>query len=172
MLHVVIGKGNNVLDNFVAELQAAAEGHSEEHCDAKKQEVLAMKAHQDAKDDLAQFNMLTSEYEKDMKRQWRRNDLSEADRVILEIEMRDVVEERTLLQDTAPRTKAEPKLNMRKRRKHSQPRETNSKMERHLGSLSMPKWMKFLKRMALTEPRSSEERLKGMAPAPSWKKVL
>jgi NAD(P)H-hydrate repair Nnr-like enzyme with NAD(P)H-hydrate epimerase domain len=85
ILHVVIGKGNNALDNFAAELQAAAEGHAEEHCNTEKQEeVLAMKAHQDAKDDLAQLNTLTLECEKDMAQQWKRNDLSGADQVIVE----------------------------------------------------------------------------------------
>ena len=107
VLHTVIGKGNNVLDNCMSESQAAAEGHTAEHHVTEKQEAEAMKAHQDAKDELAQFNMVTSECEKDLKRQRKRNDLSDADRAIVEIEMVDVAEERTLLQDAVPRTKAE-----------------------------------------------------------------
>jgi hypothetical protein len=56
VLHACIGKeGNNVLDNFVAELQAAAEGctgvcHADE-----VQEAQATKARLGAEEELAQF---------------------------------------------------------------------------------------------------------------------
>ena len=131
VIHMVIGKGNNVLDNCMSELQAAAEGHTAEHHVTEKQEAEAMKAHQDAKDELAQFNMVTSEHEKDLKRQRKRSDLSDADRAIVEIETVDVAEERTLLQDAVPRTEAEhvEAKQLLARRERSQ------RMERRLGSL-------------------------------------
>jgi hypothetical protein len=50
--------------------------------------------------------MVTLEYEKDLKRRQRTNTLTEADRLIVELELSDIVEERTLLQDAVPRTKA------------------------------------------------------------------
>jgi hypothetical protein len=107
ILHLTIGKGNNVLDNYVAELQAAAEGYSAEYYAAEKDEAKTTAAHLEAKEQLAQFNMVTINYEKDLKRQQKRNTLSDDDRLIVESELSDIVEERTLLQDAVPRTKAE-----------------------------------------------------------------
>jgi hypothetical protein len=69
----------------------------------RKQEAEAMKARQDAKDELAQFNMVTSEHEKDLKWQRKRSDLSDADRAIVETETVDVAEERAPPQDATPR---------------------------------------------------------------------
>jgi hypothetical protein len=106
ILHMTIGKGNNVLDNYVAEMQAAAEGYSDEYYAAEKDQVLTTAAHLHAKEELAQFNMVTLEYEKDLKRQQRRNTLSVEDRLIVELELSDIIDERTLLQDAVPRTKA------------------------------------------------------------------
>jgi hypothetical protein len=105
VLHLTIGKGNNVLENYVAELQAAAEGYSADYYAAEKAEVTTQMAHLRAKDALAEFNMVISEYEKDAKRQSRKNTLSDADRVIVESEIADIVEERTRLQDAVPTTK-------------------------------------------------------------------
>jgi hypothetical protein len=51
--------------------------------------------------------MVMSEYEKDLKRQQKRNTLTDEDRLIVKSELSDIVEERTLLQDAIPRTKAE-----------------------------------------------------------------
>ena len=50
--------------------------------------------------------MVTLEYEKDLKREQRRNTLPDAHRLIVQLELSDIVEERTLLQDAVPRTKA------------------------------------------------------------------
>ena len=107
VLHLTIGKGNNVLDNFVAEMQAAAEGYMDEYYAAEKAEVLTKIAQQHAKEELALFNMVMSEYKKDLKRQSKRNTLSEGDRLIVELELSDFVEERSLLQDAIPTTKNE-----------------------------------------------------------------
>jgi hypothetical protein len=106
ILHLTIGKGNNVLDNLVAELQAAAEGFTAEYYAAEKEEAQATTLYLQAKDEMARFNMLHSEYEKELKRRSRRNDLSDEDRLIVEIEMADIVAERTNLQAAVPHAKA------------------------------------------------------------------
>jgi hypothetical protein len=69
ILHLTIGKGNNVLENYVAEMQAAAEGYSAEYYTAEKAEVSTRVAHVRAREELGEFNMVISEYEKDVKRQ-------------------------------------------------------------------------------------------------------
>jgi hypothetical protein len=73
----------------------------------EKAAVQTMAAQLQGKYQLAQFNMVTSEYEKDLQRQQRRNTLSDGDRLIVESELPDIVKGRTLLQDDVPRTKAE-----------------------------------------------------------------
>ena len=50
--------------------------------------------------------MLHLEYEKELKRRSRRNDLSDEDQLIVEIEMADIIAERTHLQAAVPHTKA------------------------------------------------------------------
>jgi hypothetical protein len=107
VLHLTIGKGNNVLDNFVAELQAAIEGHTDNYYAAEKAEVITKIAQEHAKEELASFNMVMLEYEKDLKRQSKRNTLSYVDRLIVELELGDIVEERSTLQDAVPTTKNE-----------------------------------------------------------------
>jgi NAD(P)H-hydrate repair Nnr-like enzyme with NAD(P)H-hydrate epimerase domain len=79
VLHLTIGKGNNILDNYVAELQAAAEGYTDKYYAAKNAEVQTKIAQLQAKDQLAQFNMVMLEYEKDLNQQSKRNMLSDAD---------------------------------------------------------------------------------------------
>jgi hypothetical protein len=64
-----------------------------------------MAVHLHAKEEFAQFTMVMSEYEKDPKRQQKRNTLSDADRVIVVSELADIVEERTHLQAAVPETK-------------------------------------------------------------------
>jgi hypothetical protein len=98
------------LDNYVAELQAAAEGYTDDYYAAEKAETTTKIAQLQAKDELAAFNMVTSEYKKDLKRQSKKNTLSDADRVIVELELADIVEERTHLQDAVPATKNEHSL--------------------------------------------------------------
>jgi hypothetical protein len=89
VLHLTIGKGNNVLDNFVAELQAAAEGYMDDCYAAEKAEVVTKIAQE-----LASFNIVMSEYKKDPKRQSKRNTLLDVDQFIVELELADIVEER------------------------------------------------------------------------------
>jgi hypothetical protein len=107
ILHITIGKGNNVLDNYVAELQAAAEGFSETYYVAEKAEAQAKVAHNNAKEELAQFNMVNAEYEKDLKRQNNSINLADAEQMILEAELADIFDQRTLLQDAVPHMKNE-----------------------------------------------------------------
>jgi hypothetical protein len=106
ILHMTIGKGNNVLDNYLAKMQAAAEGYSDEYYVAEKEEVRTLAEQLNAKEELAQFNMVTLEYEKDLKREQRRKTLPDAHRLIVKLELLDIFEEQTLLQDAVPRTKA------------------------------------------------------------------
>jgi type II secretory pathway component PulF len=90
----------------VAELQAAAEGYTDEYYAVKIEEAQTMAVHlHHAKEQLAQFTMVMSEYEKDLKRQQKRNTLSDADRVIVVSELADIVEERTHLQAAVHETK-------------------------------------------------------------------
>ena len=50
-------------------MQAAAEGYSEEYYAAEKAEVSTRVAHARAKEELSEFNMVISEYKKDVKQQ-------------------------------------------------------------------------------------------------------
>jgi hypothetical protein len=106
ILHMTIGKGNNVLDNYVAEIQAAEEGYSDEYYLAEKEQAVTTAAQLQAKEELAQFNMVTLEYEKDLKREQKRTALSVEERVIVELELSNIGDERSLLQDAVPKTKA------------------------------------------------------------------
>jgi hypothetical protein len=66
---ITIGKGNNVLENYVGELPAAAKGYTADYYASEKAEVSSRMAQLHAKDELAEFHMVISEYEKDIKRQ-------------------------------------------------------------------------------------------------------
>jgi hypothetical protein len=64
--------------------------------------------------------MVTLEYEKDLKQQSKRNRLSDANHVTVELELSNIGEERTRLQDAVPATKndfAEAKKQIAKERK-------------------------------------------------------
>jgi hypothetical protein len=83
ILHLTIGKGNNALNNYVAKLQAMAEGYTDEYYALEKAKAQAAAAQLDAKDKLPRFNMVTLEYEKELKRQQKRRALSDEDRLIV-----------------------------------------------------------------------------------------
>jgi hypothetical protein len=89
VLHLRIIKGNNVLDNFVAELQAAAKGYTDDYYAVEKAEVVTKIAQEHAREELASFNMVMLEYEKDLKQQSKRDTLSDVDRLIMELELAD-----------------------------------------------------------------------------------
>jgi hydroxylamine reductase (hybrid-cluster protein) len=133
ILHLTIGKGNNVLDNYVAELQAVAEDSTDEHYALEKAEAQATATQLDVKDELTRFNMVTSKYEKDLKQQQQRRTLSDEDQLIVKSEMSDIVGERTLLQDAVPRTKA----NLLEAKKLFGEEKKSQKMERLLGNQSI-----------------------------------
>jgi hypothetical protein len=62
VLHLkTIGKGNNLLENYVAKLQAAAEGYTADYYAAEKAEASSRMAQLHAKDELAEFNMVILE---------------------------------------------------------------------------------------------------------------
>jgi hypothetical protein len=58
---LTIGKCNNVLDNYVAELQATAEGYSDKYYAMEKDEAQTMAAQLHLKEELARFNMVILE---------------------------------------------------------------------------------------------------------------
>ena len=89
----------------MAKLQAVTEGYTEDYYAAKTAEVKTMAVHPHAKEQLAEFTMMTSENKKDFKRQQKRNTFLNADRVIVVSELAGIVEERTHLQDALPATK-------------------------------------------------------------------
>jgi hypothetical protein len=60
-------------------LQAVTEGYKDEYYAAEKEGAQATTAQRDAKDDLSPFNMVTSDYQKDLKHQQKSNTLSNAD---------------------------------------------------------------------------------------------
>ena len=51
VLHLTIGKGNDVLEHLMEEMQAAAEEYSQEYLDAEKAYEQARQVHSDAGDD-------------------------------------------------------------------------------------------------------------------------
>jgi hypothetical protein len=108
VLHLTIGKGNNALDNYVAELQEMAEGYTDEYYALKKSWSSSHGCSTGCiKDELAQFNMVILEYEKDLKWQQKRRTLSDRDRLIVKLELLDILEEQTLLPDAIPQTQVE-----------------------------------------------------------------
>ena len=80
---MTIDKGNNVLDNHVAERQAAAEGSSDKFYLAEKEQALTAAAQLHSKEEHAQFNMVTLEYKKDLRREQKRTTLSVEERLIV-----------------------------------------------------------------------------------------
>jgi hypothetical protein len=76
---LTIGKGSNVLDNYVAELQAAAEGYSDKCYAAEKDKAQTTAAQLHVKEELIRFNVVALEYKKGLKQQEeKRNMLSDA----------------------------------------------------------------------------------------------
>jgi hypothetical protein len=73
VLHLTIGKGNDVLNNFILELQAIWEAYSDDYYKTEKDIRLALLSHEKAKEELQQFNDSYKEYEKDLRCQkWRK----------------------------------------------------------------------------------------------------
>jgi preprotein translocase subunit YajC len=75
---------------------------TDEYYAAEIEEAQTMAVHLHAKEQLAQFTMVRSKYEKDLERQQKRNTLSDADQVIVVSGLEDIVEERTHLQAAVP----------------------------------------------------------------------
>ena len=84
-LHLTIGKGNDSLDNFVAEMQSAAEGFTPEYLLAEKEFVGKSAVVQECKESLGRFNTINKEYEKELKIQKRKSSISPDDREIVHI---------------------------------------------------------------------------------------
>ena len=69
VLHLTIGKGNDVLENLTKELQAAGEAYSPEYYKLEKNATLALLNLEKAKQELQQHNDGHREYENDLRRQ-------------------------------------------------------------------------------------------------------
>jgi hypothetical protein len=72
VLHLTIGKGNDVLTNLILELQAAGETYSEDYYKTERDVRLALLSYERAKEELQQFNDSYKEYDKDLRRQKQR----------------------------------------------------------------------------------------------------
>jgi hypothetical protein len=107
VLHLTIGKGNDVLMNLIHELQAAGEAYSEEYFNKEKNVRLALLSYEKVKGELQQFNDSYKEYKKDLRRQKRRKAGAVTDdmRAFVEEELDDIALEREPIQDAVDLTK-------------------------------------------------------------------
>jgi hypothetical protein len=97
-LHLLIGKGNDGLDNFMSEIQAAAETYTAKYHAAEKEMVRIAAELEDSQEDLGRFNTIHREYEKDLKLTERRQTISEEVRSTVEAELIFIEQERNMLQ--------------------------------------------------------------------------
>jgi hypothetical protein len=109
VLHLTIGKGNDVLENLTKELQAAAESFSPEYYNLEKDVTLALVNLETAKKELQQFNEGHREYETDLRRQKRRNAgaITEEVRHFAETELEDIALERIVVQNAVDLAKVD-----------------------------------------------------------------
>jgi hypothetical protein len=56
VLHLTIGKGNDLLNNFIVELQTAGEAYSEDYYKTERDVRLVILSHEKPKEELQQFN--------------------------------------------------------------------------------------------------------------------
>jgi hypothetical protein len=101
VLHLTVGKGNDVLENLKKELQAAGEAYSLEYYKREKYATLALLDLERAKLQLQQFNDGHREYETDLRRQKRRRTIAitEETRALVEQELEDIALEQIVVQD-------------------------------------------------------------------------
>jgi hypothetical protein len=101
VLHLTIGKGNDVLENLTKELQAAGEAYTNDYYRLEKDVSLALSSHEKAKQELQQFNDGYKDYEMDLKRQKRRRvgGITDDMRALVEEELDDIALERIVVQD-------------------------------------------------------------------------
>jgi hypothetical protein len=65
--HMVIGKGNDGLDNLMAEVQAAVESFTPAYREAEKEVEHILLVVEETLEDLGRFNTIHQDYEKDLK---------------------------------------------------------------------------------------------------------
>jgi hypothetical protein len=98
-LHLLIGKGNDGLDNFFLEIQAAAESYTAEYHLAEKEVVQIAAELEGTRGDLGRFNTIHREYKKDLKQTKRQRNLSEDVCSTVEAELVFIDREQILLQN-------------------------------------------------------------------------
>ncbi len=109
VLHLTIGKGNDVLENMTKELQAAGEAYSPDYYKREKDATLALLNLEKAKEELQQFNDGYRQYEADLRRQKRRKAgaITEDMRAFAEEELDDIASERIVVQDALDMAKVD-----------------------------------------------------------------
>jgi hypothetical protein len=101
VLHITIGKGNDVLKNLCAELQAAAETYTTGYVEAQKEIGIATLKLKDSQDDMANFLMVNQEYLKDLRKRRRSvRSLPQNEQEIIALELEDLENEQTSIQHT------------------------------------------------------------------------
>jgi hypothetical protein len=92
VLHLTIGKGNNVLQNMPIKLQAAGEAYSLDYYKREKDTTNASLNLEKAKEELQQFNDGNIEYETDLRFQKRRRgeEITEQMKEIAEAELDNI----------------------------------------------------------------------------------
>jgi hypothetical protein len=109
VLHLTIGKGNDVLENLTKELQAAGEAYSNDYYKIEKDVLLALSSLEKAKLELQQFNDGYKDYEMDLRRQkrQRRGGITDEMRALVEEELDDIALERVDVQDAVDLAKVD-----------------------------------------------------------------
>jgi hypothetical protein len=94
ILHITIGKGNDVLKNLCAELQAAAETYTTGYVEAQKEIGIATLKLKDSQDDMKNFFMVNQDYLKDLsKRRRSMHSLPRNEQEIVALELDDLENE-------------------------------------------------------------------------------
>jgi hypothetical protein len=109
VLHLTLGKGNDVLENMTKELQAAGEAYSLDYYTREKDATNALLNLENAKEELRQFNDGHREYETDLRYQKRRRggEITDEMREMAEAELDDIALDRVVVQDAVDLAKVE-----------------------------------------------------------------
>jgi hypothetical protein len=100
ILHITIGKGNDILTSFIEEMQAAAEGYTDGYIEAQKKMLVTKEELGVSQDQLASFLMHNRDYISDLKRQRRRTrTLAPEAQNLVALELESLEEEMKELQD-------------------------------------------------------------------------
>jgi hypothetical protein len=127
ILHITIGKGNDILESFIVEMQAAAESYTDGYIAAQKEILVTTDLKVVSQDQLANFLMHNRVYISDLKRQRRRTRiLPQETQDLVAIELQLLEEEQKQLQDIVD-THKQSLAEAKKRLVVEQGKEENSK---------------------------------------------